>query len=323
MSNSTISSLPAATSIDPVNDYLPIDTASPNATNKINRNTFLALSSQPLGLTDVQSPTNKTFNNTNVYTIKDSNFTLQNSSDTTKQAVFSLSSINTATVRTYTLPNASDTLAGISATQTLANKTFIDPAINGGTVSNATILSDAIAGFTSSNSGSIYGISVSSGVFTTAGIIGITGLQTNAVQGNQLATNAITLGYAQIILPDNLTGSSSFQDVNGLSVTVTVPNGGRRIKITGYSPGIKTDGIAASTLAFSIQEGSTCLGTTLVNEPVAAYNVVGFVQVVTTASAGSHTYKISVATSAGNFTVGAGSPSATQAGPAFILVEAI
>lgn len=63
-----------------------------------------------LGLTSAQSPTNKTFDNTNTVTLKDTLFTLQDDGDTTKQARFQLSGITTATTRTYTLPNASGTL---------------------------------------------------------------------------------------------------------------------------------------------------------------------------------------------------------------------
>lgn len=324
MQNDTITSLPVATSIDPVNDYLPIDTFSPNATNRINRNTFLALSSQPLGLTDIQSPTNKTFNNTNAFTIKDNSLTLQNASDTTKQAIFSLSGITTATTRTYTLPDATDTLAGIASAQTLINKTLTSPIISGGSIDNSNITVDSVAGHTTSTSGSIYGISIASAVFTTANIIGSTGLQTNAVQANQLANNAITLGYAQITTPVALTGAATLQDVTGLTVTVTIPAGGRKIKITGFAPGFKTDGAAASILTFAILEGSTVLATSVSNEPVAGYNILGFAMAILTPSAGSHTYKISVAVSSGNATVAAGAtPGAAANGAAFILVEAI
>lgn len=49
---------------------------------------------------------------------------LQNSSDNTKQAIFGLGSISTATTRTYTLPNANTTLVGDNATQTIFNKTM-------------------------------------------------------------------------------------------------------------------------------------------------------------------------------------------------------
>jgi len=78
--------------------------------------------------------TNKTLDNTNTVTIKDTLFTLQDDGDTTKQAVFQLSGITTGTTRTLTIPNASTTLVGTDATQTLTNKTLTSPVIS--TISN-------------------------------------------------------------------------------------------------------------------------------------------------------------------------------------------
>ena len=71
-----------------------------------------------------QTLSSKTLTNTTVETIKDSNLTIQNATDITKQAQFSASSISTGTTRTYTLPDTSDTLVTLAATQTLTNKTL-------------------------------------------------------------------------------------------------------------------------------------------------------------------------------------------------------
>ncbi len=72
-----------------------------------------------------QTLTNKTLGNTNVVTVRDDRFTIQDSGDTTKQAVFELSGITTATTRTYTLPNGSSTLLTTGLAQTVtAAKTF-------------------------------------------------------------------------------------------------------------------------------------------------------------------------------------------------------
>jgi hypothetical protein len=63
-------------------------------------------------------------------TATDTSFTIQNASDTTKTFQFLASGITTATQRIYTMPDASTTLAGTTATQTLTNKTLTAPIIS-------------------------------------------------------------------------------------------------------------------------------------------------------------------------------------------------
>lgn len=77
-----------------------------------------------VGTAIAQTLQNKTIDNSNAATLKDASFTLQDDADATKQAQFQLSGIATGTLRTYTLPNASTTLVGHDATQTLTNKSI-------------------------------------------------------------------------------------------------------------------------------------------------------------------------------------------------------
>lgn len=87
--------------------------------------------------------------NTNTVTVKAANLTIQDGTDTTKQAQFAASGITTATTRTYTLPDASTTLVGTDTTQTLSSKTLTNPTVNNytegvvaiGTVSSSSTLS--------------------------------------------------------------------------------------------------------------------------------------------------------------------------------------
>lgn len=160
--STTITALPLASTIDGATDWLAIDTASPNATNRINRNTFLGITSQPVGTTSSQTLTNKTLGITNTITALDTLFTLQDNSDNSKQVVFQLSGITTATTRTLTIPDASTTLVGTGATQTLTNKTLTAPVINNGSITGTTITTDAIVGQAAATSGTVYGVSVAS-----------------------------------------------------------------------------------------------------------------------------------------------------------------
>lgn len=167
MANFQIPDKAAISSVDGATDTLLIYDASAVALKKTTRNTLLNIASQPLGLTDTQSPTNKTLDNTNTITLKDTLFTLQDNSDTTKQAKFELSGITTATTRTYTLPNASSTLVDLSTSQTLTNKTLTSPTINTATISNPTLTVDTISEYTAANGVQIDGVKLKDGALAT------------------------------------------------------------------------------------------------------------------------------------------------------------
>lgn len=61
--------------------------------------------------------------------VSDSTFSIKDNSDATKIAQFQCSGITTATTRTFTLPDVSDTLVTLTATQTLTNKTLTSPTL--------------------------------------------------------------------------------------------------------------------------------------------------------------------------------------------------
>lgn len=190
MATKQIHDYTAATGIDAAADYLLIDPNSTGVYNKINRNTLLGLASAPLGLTDSQSPTNKIFNNTNTVTLKDTNFTLQDDGDTTKQANFQLSGITTANTRTLTVPDASGTITLNAATQTLTNKTLTSPTITGGTIDNSTITVDSISGHTVATTVTVANMQIANGVINTANAVTATSIAAGAVQPQALVSGS-------------------------------------------------------------------------------------------------------------------------------------
>lgn len=171
MANSRIPDLTNYTTPDGTNDTIPIWDNANSQTKKITRNNYLGITGSPVGTTDSQALTNKTINQTNTITQSDSVFIIQNLADATKKAKFDVSGVTTSTTRTYTLPNASGTLVDLASSQTLTNKTLTSPVITGGSIDNTTITVDAITGHSSANTGTIYGVAVTSAAFSGNNIV--------------------------------------------------------------------------------------------------------------------------------------------------------
>jgi hypothetical protein len=183
--------------IDRAADFLEITDTSAAVSYKATPNFILGLTSAPVGINDSQVLTNKTLGNTNTITLKDTLFTLQDDADVTKQAQFQLSGNTTGTTRTYALPNASVTLASLTGTETLTNKTLTAPVINNGSITGTTITTDAIVGQAASTTGTVYGVSITTGTISSAG------LASGAVTFSKVATgfpvqtvNALTTAVA-------------------------------------------------------------------------------------------------------------------------------
>jgi hypothetical protein len=155
------------------------------------------------------------------------------------------------------------------------------------------------------------GITVSGGVVT---------LPNGAIDGNELSASAITLGYTQITSSFTTTSTNAVQ-VTGLTLTVTIPAGGRRVKITAYSYDVANN-VAGGSSRVTIWDGTVGAGTQLQQCDVTSSSAnfgwaVNCVAIVTPA-AGSKTYNIGFHT-AGNTS----SLNAMLTAPAFILVELI
>lgn len=176
-----ITDLPVAVSIDPVTDTFPIVNDALDETQQINRNVFLGITGNPVGTSDVQSIGNKTIGVSNTINLLDTLFTLQDNVDPTKQAQFQLSGISVSTTRTYTLPNASSTLADISSAQTFTNKTLTSPIITGGSITNSTISVDSVSEFTPANGVTIDGLNIKDSKLNTSNSVVTTNITDSAV----------------------------------------------------------------------------------------------------------------------------------------------
>lgn len=129
-----------------------------------------------------------------------------------------------------------------------------------------------------------------------------------------LPLGTLSGGYAQVTSSQG--SITTITDLTSLTVTVTVP-ASARIKITGHLPQLFSNGVN-DAVTLSIRESSTTLQNAQQGKATA-----GAVQsltaiVVLTPSTGSHTYKLSLATTGGPATM-----TASSTGPAFILVENI
>ncbi len=147
------------------------------------------------------------------------------------------------------------------------------------------------------------------------------GLDTNAISASKLATNAIKLGYTAIT-SNFSTASTSAVQVTSLTSTVTIPSGGRSVKITAYAPSLY-NGTISTNVILTIWDGTvgsgTQLGSAVVSAPAANAQAPVTAMAIVTPSAGSKTYNIGLNASGG----GTANLSASATGPAFILVELI
>lgn len=193
-------------------------------------------------------------------------------------------------------------------------------------------LSDGLA-VAHNRDGSIKSGAISSSNMLGSSVVATTALQDSAVTTVKLAdsnvtaaklsTSAIYLGSTSLTSSSGPTSTSaSDQDIASFTVTVTVPAGGRMVEIRAVGADFElSGGIGTSYGIIKIKEGATVLGTTNITPATANFPNGWVVEVPPfAATAGSHTYKVSVAsnTTGPTFTLGASSTS-----PMFISAKVI
>jgi hypothetical protein len=193
------------------------------------------------------------------------------------------------------------TIVGTTDSQTLTNKVLTAPTISTPTITGATSVSGLLT--------AAAGLTVSAGTVT---------LPTNAIAASELATNAITLGYAAASASQ--TGITTVTDLTDLTITVTVPTSGRRLFIHGH---VDASGSTANLVELGIWEGATELQTTRMplNGTGGWTTGVDVFYSSSTVTPGSHTYKLRMATAAGGGTCGTTVNATSPVQTPFILVE--
>lgn len=305
MANNTIFDYDQAATIDGATHWLLIQPGNNSVDyNRIDRQTLLGVTGQPADISTSQNFTNKVLNNTNTLTVKDSLFTIQDNLDTTKQAQFQLSGLTTATTRTYTLPNRSDTLVDLGSTQTLTSKTLTSPAITGGTIDNTTVTVDSIGGHTSATSGTVYGITVTTGTIAAAGIAS-NAVTTAKIQNAAVTASKLATGAAQgVVLTSETTASTSFVDLSTTTDTVTVTVGANGLLQVAIFSWLSNSGANSSAVSFALSGTNTLAASDdyslfLIGTSQAGQ---GLTTLLTGLNAGSTTVKMKYKVSAGTGT---------------------
>lgn len=233
----------AAVTIDGATHFMLIQPGSSStAYRKISRNVLLGVTGQPADLTTGQGFSNKVLDNTNVITIKDNLLTLQDGGDVTRQAQFQLSSITPGQTRIYTLPDATSTIANLTSAQTFTNKTLTSPVITGGSITGTTITTDAIVGQTSPTSGTVYGLSISSGKVGTNGVV------TASITDSSVTASKVSTGFAVQVVSTDFSAVATGTTV--IPVDDTIP---QNIEGDQYMTQIITPKLATNTLVIEVK----------------------------------------------------------------------
>lgn len=175
--------------------------------------------------TGVETLTNKTLDNTNTITLKDTLFTLQDDGDATKQLQVQLSGLTTGTTRTLTVPDASGTLALLSAAQTWTAANVFQSSSGSYSTGGATGTVNLATGATISGSAKTVNI----------GTAGVSGSTTTISIGPTAGAGTVTInaGAALVVLPDMFRKAPAAAVISGAATLTNANIQTGRISYTG------------------------------------------------------------------------------------------
>lgn len=202
----------------------------------ITRNKWLNIASQPVGLTDSQTLTNKTLT----------------------APTISGPTLSGTVLGTYTLggtPTFPASVVTLTGSQTLTNKTLTSPAITGGSLDNATVTVDTVAGHTTSNSGTIYGMSVTTGVLASAALLNT--VNTAALQASAVTAPKVAPGFAVQAVSTNLTAVATGSTVIPYDDTIPQNTEGDQYMSQAITPNATTNRLSIEVTAMVSNSASS------------------------------------------------------------------
>lgn len=243
MATAKITALTSLTSgqIDRAVDVIEIADVSASQSKKITPNAFMGISGLAVGDTDTQILTNKTLTTPAI-----------------SSPVLSGTISGTYTLGgTPTFPAAVVTLTG---SQIMTNKILTSPTINTATITNATITADAIAGFTTSNTGTIYGVSMTVGAVSIPSSLFVT--TTSTLAGAVTASSTLST-VGQLSAQTATAPPAAGANTAGIKMSSTANlglffgSGAPTFSAAQGSVYIRTDGSSTSTRLYVNTNGST------------------------------------------------------------------
>lgn len=168
----------------------------------------------------------------------DNVFRISDSDDTTSKIAFDAQDVSSSTVRTFRVPNQNDTLVGLTATQTLTNKTLTAPVIS-----------------TISNSGTI---TLPTSTDTLVGRATTDTLTNKTLTSPTITGGTVNAGTVQVSGVDVLTDNDGLNSLN--DVTITTPSHGDSLVYDTVSGGWVNDtltgGSGESNTASNVGSGT-------------------------------------------------------------------